>query len=388
MTELDALLILNALPGIRPLDLKKLLDHFGSAARILTLKEPVLGELIQQQFLTNKVLANIQDFPKDSYLKKEYNLVRKKDIHLVTFQDAEYPGRLKEIPDPPSVLYVKGNIQVLNMPGVAMVGSRRASVYGLSMAERFAIGLAEAGLTVISGMAWGIDTASHRGALKAGGVTFAVLGCGLNHVYPKENERLAQEISQSGALISEFPMDTPPLSRNFPRRNRLISGLAEGVIVVEAAQKSGALITSDFALDQGREVFAVPGKVDQPTAQGVNRLIKEGAKMVTCIEDVLEELKIPLKSFLREKRGAASTAVAKERCLAATAPPVLPLASPEGLSPEEKRIYQRLHEEPVHIDTLAELCDLSIPRLTAALLRLELKNIIKPLPGKMFVRCE
>ena len=384
MTELDALLILNAVPGITPLCLKKLLDHFGSAAKILTLKEPVLRELVQQRFFISKVLENIRDFPKDSYLKKEYNLVRQKQIRLMTYQDREYPRRLKEIADPPVVLYVKGDVQALNAPGVAMVGSRRASVYGLSMAEKFAIGLSEVGLTIISGMARGIDAASHRGALKAKGITLAVLGCGLNHLYPKENEQLAGEMCRSGALISEFAMDTPPLSRNFPRRNRLVSGLALGVIVVEAAHKSGALITSDFALEQGREVFAIPGKVDQPTAQGVNRLIKEGAKMVTCIEDVLEELEIPLKSFLREKNVAAGGSSGLE----ATPQGAQILAEEEGLTAEEKQVYQGLTPGPVHIDALVEHSGLSIPSLTAVLFRLEFKHLIKQLPGKMFVRTE
>ena len=373
MTELDALLILNAI-GLSPARVRKLIDCVGSAARVVTLNEARVRELALEPLIPLKILEKIEHFPKDSYLKKEYNLVDRHRISLIACHDAAYPRRLKEIFDPPLVLYVKGNPRALEAPGIAMVGSRQATLYGLGVAERFAGELCGVGLSIISGMARGIDAASHRGALKAKGTTLAVMGCGLNHIYPSENERLAEAILESGALVSELPMDMPPLAYNFPGRNRIISGLSLGVIVVEASQKSGALITAEFALEQGREVFAIPGKVDQRNTQGVHRLIKEGAKLATCLEDILEELKWPLKSTLRED-SLSEESRSKGSSL--------------NLTNQQKQVYQCLplrQDEPVHIDRLVDRSGLSVSSLAGVLFELELKKIIKQLPGKMFVR--
>ena len=256
----------------------------------------------------------------------------------------------------------------MNSPSIAVVGPRLASMYGLSVAEKFSSQLSEAGITIVSGLAKGVDTSAHRGALKAKGKTVAVLGCGLAEMYPPENARLAQEIAQNGAVVSEFPMTMPPIKYNFPQRNRIISGLSLGVIVAEASHKSGALITSRFALEQGREVFAVPGKVDNPNAAGVNNLIKQGAKLIMSVEDVLEELVVHLKPYTMKS-------VPTE----AEAPAAL-----KSLTEEEREVSLCLGKQPSHIDQIASACGRSMDWLGSKLLSLELKGIVKQLPGKFF----
>ena len=377
MTELDALLILNSIPGLGNIRKRKLIDHLGSAAKFFCLNAAQLSQLKNTNILPPKVLNDIQNFPKDIYLKKEYNFVQSHGVCLLTYQDEDYPERLKKIPDHPLVLYIKGDSKKLRYPAIAMVGSRHASIYGLLMAEKFSVQLAESGLTIVSGMARGIDTASHRGALKAKGTTIAVLGCGLCHVYPKENKKLAEEIAKSGAVVSEFSMETPVLPCHFPQRNRIVSGLSLGVVVVEASQKSGALITSDFALEQGREVFAIPGKIDQPNSQGVNRLIKEGAKLVCCVEDILEELKGDLQTYLKEAHDWDKE---KQKSDDRTQNIF------EGLTPEEELICRTLSNLPYHIDDLAQQLNFSVARLMGFLLKLELKGRVRRLPGQLFVR--
>ena len=247
--KLDLYLILNAVPGIGPKRARQLIDHFGSPQSILNATRE---QLLALQDIPEHAILNFLHFSKDKFLSHEYNLMQSAGVQAICIEDEKYPQILKEIADAPLVLYIKGSPECLVSPAVAIVGSRRASLYGMGMAQVFAAKLAESGLTVVSGMARGIDTAAHQGAIKAGGVTIAVLGCGLNYVYPPENDLLAKSIFNTGAVISEFPMETPPASFNFPRRNRIISGLSRGVLVVEAALKSGALITSDFALECGR----------------------------------------------------------------------------------------------------------------------------------------
>ncbi len=231
-------------------------------------------------------------------------LSKENKTRTLSFSDKGYPTNLKYIYDPPPTLYVKGNILPEDNIAIAIIGSRRATYYGLKNAENLSFELAAGGITIISGLARGVDSAAHRGALKAGGRTIAVLGSGLNIIYPPENEKLAREILQCGAVISEFPQGTAPLRQNFPRRNRIISGLSLGVVVVEAAKRSGALITANLALEQGREVFALPGKIDSFTSRGTHDLIKQGAKLVESAEDIIEELE-PLKSCqINQKRIA------------------------------------------------------------------------------------
>ncbi|MCD6574433.1 DNA-processing protein DprA [Candidatus Aerophobetes bacterium] len=294
-------------------------------------------------------------------LKEDFKLIQELNIKLITFEDSFYPPNLKTIFDPPFLIYLRGELKREDEKAVALVGTRRATNYGKIVAKRLARELARAGLTVVSGMARGIDTYAHEGALEEGGRTIAVLGCGVDIVYPPENRSLMEEIIKQGAVISEFSLGTRPFARNFPRRNRIISGLSMGVVVVEAPLKSGALITADFALEQGREVFAVPGAITSPYSRGNNRLIKEGAKVVEDVSDILEELGISL--------------VKKDETL-----------MDYQLSFEEKAVFDGLTSSPIHIDDIVEKSGFSAAKVADILTRLQLKGIVKELPGKLFFK--
>ncbi len=370
MTELESLLILNAISGLGNIRIRRLLDAFGSAIKVLSLTQ---SELASSGIIPSTVARNIVHFKRDEFLKTELRLMKENSVFAVAFNDSNYPENLFQIPDSPVVIYVKGQLSKENNLAVAVVGSRRSSAYGLSIAEKFSTQLAQLGITIVSGMARGIDTFAHRGALKAKGKTIAVLGSGLSVIYPSENEKLFKEIADAGAVVSEFPMTTALAPFNFPRRNRVISGLSLGVIVVEAAKNSGALITSRFALEQGREVFAVPGNVDNPNSQGTHELIKQGAKLVQTIEDVLEELKVPVSAHLEIARKE-SAAVQRN-------------SKPSPLLPrEEKDIYEFIQDEALHIDDIAGRSGCPASHAMGVLLKLELKHLVKQLPGKRFVR--
>ncbi len=388
MTDLDALLVLNAIPGLRNDRVKKLIDYLASAEKILELNKRQFTNLPHECSLPLKAIENILKFPKDRFLKTEYNLVQSFGIHVLAYQDDAYPWLLSQIPDSPNVLYVRGDVAKLPNPSVAMVGSRKASIYGLTVAEKFAMFLAERGLNIISGMAKGIDTACHHAVQRVNGTTVAVLGCGLSITYPLENKILSNAIAREGALVSEFPMETPPIAYNFPRRNRIISGLSLGVVVVEASQKSGALITSDFALEQGREVFAIPGKIDQPSAQGVNRLIREGATLVTSPEDVWNELEEKLANYPAQKESRETKGELQNRRLTELqSTHESGATTPQSLTAEEKLVYQQIPiNDSIDLDGLALNCRISVSSLAMALLNLELKSKIRQIPGKKFVR--
>jgi DNA processing protein len=297
-------------------------------------------------------------------MDNELKLIKKENVKVITIKDADYPVNLKEIHDPPAVLYVKGELKKEDKLSVAIVGSRRSSNYGRDTAERLARELAQLGITVVSGMARGIDTSAHNGALNSKGRTIAVLGSGLANIYPPENKALVYKIAESGAVISEFPMTMPPLAGNFPRRNRIISGLSLGTVVVEAAQKSGALITARCAYEQNREVFSVPGEAGRDTASGTNQLIKDGAKLVETATDILEELAVPIKDCL----------IKRSKVL------------PADLKQEELKILQVLESGPMYVDKIAEESLISISGASSALTVLEIKGLIKRLPGNVFTR--
>lgn len=382
MHKLDSLLILNAIAGLGQVRIRRLLDYFGSPEKILAARAEALS---LQPFLPRRAVENIVHFPKDWFLQEEYELIKKHRIKIVTIEDHDYPENLREISDGPLVLYVKGTLKAEHKMALAIVGSRRASFYGTCFTEKFAGELAQLGLTVVSGMAQGIDAAAHRGALKVKAETIAVLGNGLCHVYPLANKKLFEQIPLSGAIVSEFPMSMPPRPGHFPRRNRIISGLALGVLVVEASQKSGALITSDFALEQGREVFAIPGKPDHPNSQGVNNLIKQGARLVTSVEDIIEELRPHLEGYLQSL----------SRVQTFKADLISPVGNSERggqqeesfvkeLSFEEKLIYQLLKGNTCHIDEIVHHSGLPVSTVMALLSRLEFKKIVKQFPGKFF----
>ncbi|WHH58924.1 DNA-processing protein DprA [Petroclostridium sp. X23] len=290
------------------------------------------------------------------------------NINIISMNDSGYPRMLKKIYDPPCVLYVRGRLPGENNISIAMVGARKASNYGRNAAEKIASSLAERGICIVSGMARGIDTSSHRGALKAGGKTAAVLGCGVDVVYPKENAELMNYIIKNGAVISEYPPATAPIQNNFPARNRIISGMTLGTIVVEAGERSGSLITVDFALEQGRDVFAVPGNIDTHYSIGTNNLIKQGAKMVTCIEDILEELQINNYQLCNTKD-------------------IKQINDPVYLdiTDEEKIVYSHLSSTPVHIDELCGSIGYSVQKINCILTLLEMKGLIRQIAGKHFV---
>lgn len=293
----------------------------------------------------------------------------------VTLKDPRYPGLLRESYDPPIVVYCLGDFdRALRQPVLAIVGSRRCSTYGRNVAEMLARELAERGVTIVSGLARGVDSAAHRGALEGGGLTVAVMGTGLDAAYPKENKRLAERIAEHGALMTEFPLRTPPASQNFPFRNRVISGVALGVLVVEGAERSGSLITARLAYEQGRDVFAVPGNITSAKSFGPNYLIKDGAKLVQTWRDVVEEFPIEMKArILAAERG-------EHRATQLTIDEV-------QLSHSERCVLRMLKpDEPVHIDQLISRAELGTGELMGALLKLEMTDKIRQLPGKSFVR--
>lgn len=362
MTRLEALVGLNLTFDIGTIRLNKLLGFFGTPENILSAPRERLSLVYG---IGPSISSGIKSIGQKD-IDKEFELAKKLGIRIITQDDIEYPLNLKNIPDPPIVLYVKGELKSQDNISIAIVGSRRASFYGLSSAEKFARELSAKGFTIVSGMARGIDTYAHRGALKQGGRTIAVMGSGFNHIYPEENKRLVQEIAKRGAVISEFPIDAGPLRQNFPRRNRIISGLSLGVLVVEAARNSGALITADFALEQGREVFALPGKIDCATAFGTNGLIRQGAKLVSCADDIIEEFNFDAQECAQKKSGADTF--------------------PAGLTGQEAVLYETIATCPADLDEIIEKTQLDIASISSMLLTLEMKKLIKQLPGKQFMR--
>lgn len=300
-------------------------------------------------------------------------------IKKITINDKNYPKNLRNIYNPPKALYVNGTLDARDETAVALVGSRRASMYGIETCEKLAYELAVRGVTVVSGMARGIDSAAHRGALRAKGRTIAVLGSGHNHIYPPENDKLYHEIVKTGAVVTEYENDVEPMPYHFPQRNRIISGLSLGLVVVEAARNSGALITADFALEQGRDVFAVPGKISSHTSSGTNDLIKDGARLVQTADDIMEELSVfqmkPLAGGEREKQEESREKKTKAYIY-------------DSLTEDERKTYKVLEEEPVYIDEISKKTKLRLPMLSKILLSLELKKLISELPGKQFVRKE
>ncbi len=359
MNNFEALVSLNLIPQIGSVRLKDLLEYFGEPQAIFKASCQDLVSLLGQRLGENIASFDLKRLENDLVLAK------KSGIKIITCFDQDYPQLLKEIPGRPIVLYILGSIAAQDSLAIGIVGSRRASLYGLNSAEIFASTLSGQGITIVSGMARGVDTYAHRGALKVKGRTIAVMGSGFNHIYPEENANLAKEISSCGAVISEFPMETKPLPQNFPRRNRLISGLSLGVLITEAAKNSGALITADFALEQGREVFALPGRIDAVGSMGTNALLKQGAKMVTCCDDILEELNLVTGSMEKIEPVSGKQEVACK---------------------EESRLYECITVQPVAIDDLIQKSSLSSSQVLNLILKLQFKKLIKALPGKHFMR--
>ena len=343
---------MSQIPGLGNEGLRRLLQTFGDPVHIFAtpvhnlkqVVQPAVAEAIVQGWNEASLapVASWLDDPQNS---------------IITLADPDYPQALFNIPDPPFLLYIKGRRELLNRPALAIVGSRNATPQGLKNAEAFAQAASTAGLCIVSGMAHGVDAAAHRGGLRGQGSSIGVVGTGLDKIYPAANRELAHQLAQEGVLVSEFPLGTPPLAANFPRRNRIISGLSLGCLVVEASLQSGSLITARMALEQGREVFAIPGSIHAPQSKGCHHLIKQGAKLVEHAQDILEDL------------GHFSTGLTQQ------------IAMPEG-----HPLFAHLGFDPVDMDGLIQRSGLTIEALSAILLQLELEGVVTTLPGGLYQR--
>ena len=354
---------LSRVKGLGRVTFKKLVAHFGDPAAVFS---STSSELSAIEGLDANVIEGLCDFAEWEEVEKEIRRAEQAGATLIPFSDPNYPPRLRMIADPPPLLYVKGEICADDDRAVAVVGSRSASEYGQRVARNLCRDLASLGFTVVSGMARGLDGAAHEAALSAGGRTLAVLGSGVDRPYPPEHEKLYHRIREKGAVISEFPMGTRPLAFNFPARNRLISGLSLGVVVVEATEKSGSLITAALALEQGREVFAVPGEVGASRSRGTHRLIRQGAKLVESAADIVEEIAPQLLNRGSESRPCA------QRML------------PQQARAEARKVLALLQEHSAHIDEVIERSGLSPAEVSEILLDLELQGYVRQLAGKRY----
>ncbi|MBS3731739.1 MAG: DNA-processing protein DprA [Desulfobacterales bacterium] len=355
--------------GIGPLIYKRLIDRFGLPEKVLSASR---ADLLGVAGMTENAAQSVIRAGSAKGPQEEIACCRENGYRIITLQDAQYPYRLARIADPPPYLYAFGE-DIPAGPAVAIVGTRNCTRYGISMARRLSADLAAMGMVIVSGMARGVDSGAHRGALEAGGKTVAVLGSGLSVIYPSENRGLYFDIAKNGTVISELPVKEIPNSYNFPARNRIISGMSLGTVVVEAAKKSGSLITARLAAEQGREVFAVPGNIQSYKSTGTHALLKQGARLVERAEDVIEEL-APLLVAGFDSREETSPAARETEKAAA------------DLTAEEKRIYDALDSYPAHIDELAQCLKTDVGSLLAELLKLELKGMAVQMPGKYFCR--
>jgi len=359
MNEREAYIGLNLIEGLGPVRVRSLIDALGTPQAVFEADEEAL---LRAQGVGRELAHRIVVQGPDVDAAAEEARARQLGARILTPLDAEYPAALKRIHDPPLALYVWGRLAPSDKQAVAVVGSRRCTHYGMTVADRLSYQLAKVGFTVVSGLARGIDTAAHRGALKAGGRTLAVLGGALDKIYPPESEELAAAIADQGAVVSEFPMGREPDRTTFPYRNRIVSGLSMGVVVVEAGYKSGALHTADAALEQGRSVFAVPGRVDSPASKGTNQLIKTGARLTSDVDDIIEEF---------------------EMLIPARREPELPAARPQiELSAEEEAMVTILLDGTTDVDTLTRKAGLKSGVVSSLLIGLEMKRVIRMLPGR------
>ncbi|GAB6268238.1 MAG: DNA-processing protein DprA [Smithella sp.] len=359
---------LKSIPGVGNITFPALMDKFGSISDIFTAP---LSELRIIPGISQNTATAIAGFKNWDKIKEELELLDKNKINVITCQDKLYPAKLLNIYDRPPLIYVRGNLKNEDI-NIAIVGSRMASTYGKYTTEKISRELALKGLTIVSGMARGIDSTAHRGAITAHGRTIAVLGSGLDVIYPPENKKLFDDIIQNGAVISEFPPGTPPLSANFPTRNRIISGMSYGVVIIEAGEKSGSLITARLALEQGREVFAVPGSIDSAGSRGTNKLIKQGAILIENIDDILEEI-MPQIEF--------TTALKTPR---ASGPAIIEKKSHEILDEVDQKIFDFVSRGRIHIDDLISSTGLPSSGILSALTKMELRGIVEQHPGKFF----
>lgn len=349
---------LRTIPHVGNVTFRRLIDQLGSPQRVLTATEEQLATV---KGISSAAITSLLQHTCHGAAEQECAQLTKAGARLITLHSPEYPELLRHLHDAPPYLYVKGTLKNLQ-PAIAIVGSRRASRYGLATTEKLARELARHGVTVISGLARGVDATAHGACLQEGGITVGILGNGIDVVYPRENQRLFDEMANRGAIVSEFPLGTLPLAENFPRRNRIISGMASGVLVVEAAEGSGSLITAQCALEQGRDIFAIPGSIQSATSRGSNKLIKQGALLVDSVDDILAQLSHQNLTRTME----------------------LPRPLQKGLSPREAAVLAALSTTPLHLDEIVTKCALTVGEVSAILLRFELDGIAVQLPGKQF----
>jgi DNA processing protein len=361
--ELGCWLALARIKGLGCVSFRKLADHFDDPIKAFSASAAALAEV---EGFDQNAIDGVRNFAAWDEVEKEIIKAKRAAVKIVPFTDPSYPARLRMIPDPPPVLYVKGEIRDEDERALAVVGSRSASDYGRRMTRNLCLELAALGFTIISGMARGIDGAAHEMTLSAGGRTIAVLGSGVDYAYPPEHEDLYQRISQSGAVVSEFPIGTRPMAFNFPARNRLISGLSLGVVVVEATEKSGSLITARLAVEQGREVFAVPGEVGSSRSRGAHRLIRQGAKLVESAHDIIEEIAPQLL-----RRGGEAPSESRR-------------SLPQHVGGDLQKVFSLFQERSLQIDEIIESTGYSPAKVSQVLLELELQGYIKQLPGKKY----
>ncbi|OGV41386.1 MAG: DNA protecting protein DprA [Lentisphaerae bacterium GWF2_57_35] len=362
MTPREAYIALNMMDKLGPVRVRALIETLGSPEAIFRAGK---DDLMKTPGIGAELAGRIMDQQADADPAAEEEKAAALGAKIVTFLDEAYPSALKKIYDPPLALYVLGTLDSHDKHALAMVGTRHATHYGLSVADRLAYQLAKSGFTIVSGLARGIDTAAHKGALKGGGRTLAVLGSALDQLYPPENKELARTIAGQGAVISEYCLGRAPDRTTFPYRNRVVSGLSMGVVVVEAGISSGAMNTADQALEQGRSVMAVPGRLDSAGSKGPHRLIKNGARLVEDVEDVLQEFEFLVPPETRQK--------AKDLDSRPQAP----------LMPEEQAVVRALWEEPLDVDTLIRRCNLTVARISTLLIGLEMKRVVRMLPGRI-----
>jgi len=364
MTRTEAYLALNLIPQVGPVRIRRLIQALGSPESVLSAS---VSDLLRVEGIGSAQAEAIHQWDREGHLEKELQKVRQRGLTLLTQEDDLYPPLLKQVHDAPVLLYVWGELQKRDHHAIGVVGSRHATIYGMNATKKLSFQIAYTGYTVISGLARGIDTAAHEAALAAKGRTVAVIGSGIGRLYPPENKALAERIAQQGAVISEYPVDRPADRQTFPYRNRVVAGWGSGLLVVEAPVKSGSLITAQQAAEQGRTVYAVPGPIDKPTSSGCNRLIQQGAKLVMDGADILDDLMVLFPT-------------------APTAPKVEPPPPAVTLTLDEQILFNALTSDELHIDELTSRSGLAPGTVNVNLMRLEMKRLIRALPGRRYVR--
>jgi DNA processing protein len=366
MTEIEALIALNMLPKIGPVRARRLIERFGSARDVLTAGASAMMDV---NGIGRETAGILRDWEQHADLSAERERMEKAGYSVLTDQDESWPENLRHMHDAPLLLYVWGKVKPRDKSAIGVVGSRRATAYGLTCAKKLSFQLAHAGVTVLSGLARGIDTAAHEGAVAAKGRTIAIIGSGLGRLYPPENKALCERIAAGqGAVVSEFPILTEPDKQTFPQRNRIVSGWSQGILVVEAPAWSGALITANNAAEQGRPVYAVPGPIDRPSSTGCNKLIQNGAKLVLDASDILDDMNALLPEPMFTKVDAPAS------------------RAPADLTDTEQLIWNALGSDEVHLDQIISRTALPAATASSQLMRMELKRLVKQLPGRHYVR--